>query len=76
MHLVWPILEPVMPLFDLIDLAKEDVDNVVARHGYAATHAPFDWLPRAGADVPGFTAHRLVLTCLVEVQALEAREAA
>jgi len=76
MRLVWPVLEPPLPLFDLIDIARDDVDEVVARHGYIAVHAPFEWMPRPGSEVPGFSAHRLVLTCLVEVQRVTTREAA
>lgn len=75
MRLVWPVLEPPLPLFDLIDIAKEDVANVLAQQGFTAVGEPYEWEPKPGVLMPGFVEHRFVITCLVEV-ARAVREAA
>lgn len=67
MRLVWPILEPPRALFDLIDMAVDDVVELIEEQGYAAAGIPEQWEVELGPRMPGWEDHRLVLTCVVPV---------
>lgn len=72
MRLTWPVLEPPLDLLTLIDEAIEAVPLVVADMGYIATSAPREWEIKEGHSTRKFKEHRMVLTCVVEVQRVTA----
>lgn len=67
MRLTWPIDEPPRGLHQLVDIAVDDIDELVAEQGYAVAGIPEQWDVWLGARTPGWEDHRLVLTCVVPV---------
>lgn len=67
MRLVWPILEPPLGLFDLIDLAVDTIEVLAGEQGYTAVGTAREWEVEPGDRMPRWAAYRLVLTCIVPV---------
>lgn len=67
MRLVWPILEPPLGLFDLIDEAVDTIEVLIGERGFTAAGTAKEWEVQPGERIPGWAAYRLVLTCVVPV---------
>lgn len=74
MRLAWPVEDLHAPRLQLIDEAIADVPHVLARLGYTAAGYPHDFELTDGRGVTGFDRRDQVITCDIDVIAIEPNE--
>ena len=69
---VWPVVDPNVPVNELLAEARRDLHAVAARHRARITGTPrFQY--RAGRNIPGSNGAKRVITCTVEAEEIERR---